>query len=143
MEDWWLMNLVVDQADEEESGKRSTLLSTAMALAGVAMVATSVAGSAEAAIQKVEGTERDEQDAVTTGIREPSRISAGKGNTVQEGAKSNTQVLIIQLFGPHLVERTSNLLHGYMCLCLMYSVGTCIHHQPLKYQSILLYTNQA
>jgi hypothetical protein len=59
-----------------------------MALAGAAML---VAGSAEAAMQKVEGTEREEQDAVTTGIREPSRLSAAKSNTVQEGAKINTQ----------------------------------------------------
>lgn len=54
------------------------------------MVATS---SAEAAIQKVEGTEREEQDAVTTGIREPSSLGAGKGNTIQEGGKTNSQVL--------------------------------------------------
>jgi len=73
---------------EEESVKPISLLSTAMALAGAAML---VAGSAEAAMQKVEGTEREEQDAVTTGIREPSRLSAAKSNTVQEGAKINTQ----------------------------------------------------
>jgi len=77
-------------AEEEESGK-SSLVSTAMALAGVAMVVTSVAGSAEAAIQKVEGTEREEQDAVTTGIRERSTLSTGKGNTVRESGKTNTQ----------------------------------------------------
>ncbi|KAG0563559.1 hypothetical protein M758_8G039900 [Ceratodon purpureus] len=79
------------EEESDSSAKRSTLLSTAMALAGAAMVAGAVAGSAEAAIQKVEGTERDEQDAVTTGIREPSRLSAAKSNTVQEGAKINTQ----------------------------------------------------
>jgi hypothetical protein len=88
------VNAAQRQMAEEESAssaKRSTLLSTAMALAGAAMVAGAVAGSAEAAIQKVEGTEREEQDAVTTGIREPSRLSAAKSNTVQEGAKINTQ----------------------------------------------------
>jgi len=78
-------------ADEEESGKRSSVVSTAMALAGVAMVVTSVAGSAEAAIQKVEGTERGEQDAVTTGIRERSTLSTGKGNTMMESGKGNSQ----------------------------------------------------
>lgn len=78
-------------AEEGESGKRSSLVSTAMALAGVAMVVTTVAGSAEAAIQKVEGTEREEQDAVTTGIREPSTLSTGKGNTVKESGRKNSQ----------------------------------------------------
>lgn len=67
-------------------------MSTAMALAGAIIVAGGVAGNADAALQKVEGTERGEQDAVTTGIREPSRLSAAKGNTVQEAAKTNTQV---------------------------------------------------
>lgn len=97
--------MVDAQAEEEESGKRSSLLSTAMALAGVAMVATSMAGSAEAVIQKVEGTEREEQDAVTTGIREPSRLSAAKSNTVQEAGKSNTQVTIIRLLTPKLQSK--------------------------------------
>lgn len=78
-------------AEEEESTKRSSLVSTAMALAGVAMVVTSVASSAEAAIQKVEGTERGEQDAVTTGIRERSTLSTGKGNTMMESGKGNAQ----------------------------------------------------
>lgn len=82
---------MVDDQAEEESGNPMSLLSKAMALAGAAML---VAGSAEAAMQKVEGTEREEQDAVTTGIREPSRLSAAKSNTIQEGAKINTQVLL-------------------------------------------------
>jgi hypothetical protein len=88
---WWMHDW---QAGEESgsSAKRSSLLSTAMALAGAAMVAGAVAGSAEAALQKVEGTEREEQDAVTTGIREPSNLGSGKGNTVREGAKTNSQV---------------------------------------------------
>jgi len=77
--------------ESDSSAKRSILLSTAMALAGAAVVAGAVAGSAEAAIQKVEGTEREEQDAVTTGIKEPSRFSAAKSNSVQEAAKINTQ----------------------------------------------------
>lgn len=76
--------------------KRASLMSTAMALAGAIIVAGGAAGNADAALQKVEGTERGEQDAVTTGIREPSRLSAAKGNTVQEGAKTNTQVRLLR-----------------------------------------------
>ncbi|XP_024359587.1 uncharacterized protein [Physcomitrium patens] len=71
----------------ESAPKLSTLMSTAVALAGVALLA----GNADAAMQKVEGTERETQDAVTTGIREPSRFSAAKSNSVQEAGKINSQ----------------------------------------------------
>lgn len=71
----------------ESAPKLSTLMSTAVAMAGVALLA----GNADAAMQKVEGTERETQDAVTTGIREPSRFSAAKSNSVQEAGKINSQ----------------------------------------------------
>lgn len=67
-------------------------MNTAMALVGASIVLGGVAGNADAALQKVEGTERSTQDAVTTGIKEPTKLGAGKSNTVQEGAKLNTQV---------------------------------------------------
>jgi len=80
--------------DEEvwSPSKRSFMLTTAMTLAGAMILTGAVASSsADAAIQKVEGTERGEQDAVTTGIREKSMLSTGKGNTIREAAKTNTQ----------------------------------------------------
>jgi hypothetical protein len=86
--------------DEEvrSPSKRSFMLTTAMTLAGAMILTGAVASSsADAAIQKVEGTERGEQDAVTTGIREKSMLSTGKGNTIREAAKTNTQVRLIHV----------------------------------------------
>ncbi len=109
----FLLNLVVfcvlgggggtgklNQRDEEvrSPSKRSFMLTTAMTLAGAMILTGAVASSsADAAIQKVEGTERGEQDAVTTGIREKSMLSTGKGNTIREAAKTNTQVRLIHV----------------------------------------------
>ncbi len=90
----------MNQRDEEvrSPSKRSFMLTTAMTLAGAMILTGAVASSsAYAAIQKVEGTERGEQDAVTTGIREKSMLSTGKGNTIREAAKTNTQVRLIHV----------------------------------------------
>ncbi len=90
----------LNQRDEEvrSPSKRSFMLTTAMTLAGAMILTGAVASSsADAAIQKVEGTERGEQDAVTTGIREKSTLSTGKGNTIREAAKTNTQVSLIHV----------------------------------------------
>jgi hypothetical protein len=60
-----------------------------IALVRVAMAAGAVAESADATIQKVEYTERKEQDAVTSRITEPFRLYAKKSNHVQEGTNNS------------------------------------------------------
>ncbi|KAL3675845.1 hypothetical protein R1sor_025793 [Riccia sorocarpa] len=75
-----------ESVESEVSSRRAILVSTLAVAGGLLAV-----GRSEAAIQKIEGRERETQDAVTRGVREPSALSRGKSNRVQEAAKTNTQ----------------------------------------------------
>ncbi|KAL2608129.1 hypothetical protein R1flu_026702 [Riccia fluitans] len=75
-----------EMVESESSSRRAMLVST-LAVAGSLLAV----GRSDATIQKIEGRERETQEAVTRGVREPSNLSAAKSNRVQEAAKTNAQ----------------------------------------------------
>ncbi|MCO5584570.1 hypothetical protein L7F22_038500 [Adiantum nelumboides] len=75
--------------DAKVMGRRAAVASHLAIAGGLALLMTT--NGAEAAMQKVEGTRRDTQDAVTRGLREPSQLSSAKTNTVKEAGRLNTQ----------------------------------------------------